>query len=82
MGIFETLFGKKKRDTAAPKKAAAKEPASGPRGDSASAKEVVRYIFDQLAKGTSREAVREDFLLDPPCAIEDQVARLRAALLR
>jgi hypothetical protein len=60
MGIFETLFGKKKRDTAAPKKVAAKSAASGPRGDSASAKEVVRYIFDQLAKGTAREAVRQD----------------------
>lgn len=60
MGIFATLFGKKKKDLPAPTKKAAKAPAGGPRGESASAKEVVRYIFDQLAKGTSRDAVRDD----------------------
>ncbi|MFT5086770.1 MAG: hypothetical protein ACI906_005408 [Candidatus Latescibacterota bacterium] len=52
MGIFETLFGKKKKDAAKGSKAAAKASTNGPRDESASAKEVVRYIFDQLAKGT------------------------------
>jgi len=60
MGIFETLFGTKKKDATKAKKTAVKTPTSGPRDESASAKEVVRYIFDQLAKGTSRDAVRDD----------------------
>ncbi len=60
MGIFETLFGKKKKGASAGKKTAAKKTADGPRGDSASAKEVVRYIFDLLAKGTPRDAVLDD----------------------
>ena len=50
MGFFRKLFGKKQ---AAP-------PADD--GDDASAKDVVRHVFDELAKGRSHDQIRADLV--------------------
>lgn len=56
MGFFRKLFGKKQ----APPPPKAAPPADD--GDDASAKDVVRHVFDELAKGRSHDQIRADLV--------------------
>ena len=56
MGFFSSLFGKKKTD------AKPKPSPSETDSEDASAKDVVRHIFDELARGRSRDQICEELV--------------------
>ena len=56
MGFFSRFFGKKKTDTKP------KVPPPDPDSKDASAKDVVRHIFDELARGRSRDQICQELV--------------------
>jgi len=56
MGFFSRFFGKKKMDTKP------KVPPPDPDSKDASAKDVVRHIFDELARGQSRDQICQELI--------------------
>lgn len=56
MGFFSRFFGKKKTDTKP------KVPPPDPDSKDASAKDVVRHLFDALARGRSRDQICQELV--------------------
>jgi hypothetical protein len=56
MGFFSRFFGTKKTNTKP------KAPPHNPDSKDASAKDVVRHIFDELARGRSRDQICQELV--------------------